>query len=234
VLVETDDATVLLDVGPDIQEQLDAVGVRSADGVFLTHAHGDHSAGLSALHQSAKWDADHLDTTDDLKPTPEDFDPGYPIYMTETARENLSDRYGGDPGTRLDVQRITDDETVGVGDVTVEAFPVEHHRPTFDTLGFLLRGPTGTAAYAPDMRRFHEGPPDADVDLLVCEGAAILGQPVHGPRDELRDAIEAADADRVVLVNVNEHVQRKHTDELRSIATDFGYELGTDFETYEV
>lgn len=184
VLVETADATLLFDAGPDVQEQLHEADVRDAEAVFLTHAHGDHSAGLPALSQTAKWDADHLAGVDDLEPTPDGFDPGYPIYLTETARDHLDDRYGF-LDERLRLASVAAGEAVTVGNATVEAFPVEHHRPAFDTLGFLVRAGGATAAYAPDMRSFVDGPPDADVDLLVCEGAAILGQPVHGPRDEL-------------------------------------------------
>lgn len=233
VLVETGEATLLLDVGPDVQEQLHETGVRDVDAAFLTHAHGDHAAGLPALAQAAKWDADHLDAVDDLDPTGEAFDPGYPVYLTDTARDHVTERYHG-LDARLRLAAIADGETVTVGDATVTAVPVAHHRPTFRTLGYLVAADGGTVLYAPDMRRWADGPPDADVDLLVCEGAAVLGQPVHGPADELRAAIEAVDADRTVLVNVNEHLQRAHTDACRERARAAGYELGADFDTVEV
>lgn len=232
VLVETDDATLLFDVGPDVQEQLDAVDVRSVDGVFLTHAHGDHAAGLPALAQTVKWDADHLDAVDGLAPTGEAFDPGYPVYLTGTAREHLADQYY-DLGARLRLESVEDGDAVAVGDVTVQAVPVDHHRPSFETLGFLVDRDGTRALYAPDVRSFVDGPPDVAVDLLVCEGAAVLGQPVHGPADELRAAIDGVGADRTVLVNVNEHLQRAHTDELGERASEQGYELGEDFATYE-
>jgi hypothetical protein len=35
-----------------------------------------------------------------------------------------------------------------------------------------------------------------------------------------------------VLVNVNEHLQRAHTDELAGRAAEQGYELGSDFATF--
>jgi phosphoribosyl 1,2-cyclic phosphate phosphodiesterase len=231
VLVETDATTLLLDAGPDLQEQLAETGVRSADAVFLTHAHGDHSAGLPGLAQTAKWDADHLDAVDELAPTAEEFDPGYPVYLTDTAREHLGER-DYDLGARLRLEPVDDGETETVGDATVTAVPVEHHRPTFRTLGFLVEAGGATLLYAPDVRSWVDGPPDADVDLLVCEGAAVLGQPVHGPADELRSAIDGVGADRTVLVNVNEHLQRSHTDELAGRAAEQGYELGSDFATF--
>lgn len=222
VLIETDETTMLLDAGPDLQEQLHEVDVRSVDAVFLTHAHGDHAAGVPALSQTVKWDADHLDAVDGLAPTAEDFDPGYPFYMTDTAREHLADQYPTWFGTRLRLASIDDAETVAVGDATVTAVPVEHHRPTFQTLGFLVEAGGARLLYAPDMRSWVDGPPAADVDLLVCEGAAVLGQPVHGPAEALLAAIDGVGAERTVLVNVNEHLQRAHTGELRQVAAEQG------------
>lgn len=233
VLVESSDATILLDVGPDVQEQLAAVDCHATDAICLTHAHGDHSAGLPAVFQRAKWDAGHLDATAELDVTPEGFDPGFPVYLTDTARDHLADQYGF-LSTRLDLQTIESDDAVAVENATVTAFAVDHHRPAFDTLGFVVESESSTVAYAPDMRGLVDGPPDADVDLLVCEGAAALGQPVHGPRDELLDAIAAFDAERVVLVNVNEHLQRAHTDELQARAADLGFELAADFDSLAV
>lgn len=233
VLVESGDTTILLDAGPDLQEQLAAVDCYAADAVFLTHAHGDHSAGLPAVFQRAKWDGDHLDAIDGLDVTPEGFDPGFPVYLTDTACDHLADQYGY-LDTRLDLRSIEPGDDLSVGDVTVTPFAVDHHRPAFDTLGFVVGSESATVAYAPDMRSLADGPPEADVDLLVCEGAAALGQPVHGPRDELLESIAAFDADRVVLVNVNEHLQRAHTDDLEGRATDLGFELVADFDSFAV
>lgn len=231
VLVESGGTRLLLDAGPDVQEQLHETDTRDADAVFLTHAHGDHSAGLPALSQAAKWDADHLDETDEFGPTPDDFDPGYAVHCTETARDHLEDRYHR---LWLQFETVAAETSVDVGDCTVTAVPVEHSRPTFQPQAFVVDDGEQTLCYAPDMRRWHADPPAADVDLLVCEGAAVLGQPTHGPRDELRGAIDAVDADRTVLVNVNEHLQRAHTDELRDRARAAGYELGVDYASFEL
>lgn len=232
ILVETEGVRLLFDTGPDVQEQLHEAGVRSVDAAFLTHKHGDHTAGLPTLYQTAKWDADHLDSVQDLRPTPEGFDPGYTIFATPTTHEGLTETYG--PwDERLSYEPIESRETVSVDSVDVTAVPVDHHRPDCDTQGFVIDGGDARVCYAPDMRQWHAEPP-RDVDLLVCEGASVLGQPVHGPRDELLSAIESVGAERTVLVNVNEHVQRAHTDELRKRASRETYEIGEDFTTYEV
>jgi ribonuclease BN (tRNA processing enzyme) len=228
LLVETRSATLVFDCGPDVAEQLREVGVTEPDAFFLTHAHGDHSGGIPQLAQAAKWDADHLASVATLDVTdPETFATDYAFYLTETAREHV----GEDRLARLDDRRVGAGESVAIGDARIAAFPVEHHRPAFDTLGFTVTAGDTTIGYAPDMRRFAGGPPDGDLDLFVCEGAAVLGRPVHGPEEQLRSAIDAAGADRTVLVNVSEHLQRAHTDVLRERAARLGRELGRDFRT---
>jgi phosphoribosyl 1,2-cyclic phosphate phosphodiesterase len=45
-LVETDDAVVLIDAGPDLRQQLLAHPVNQLDGILVTHEHYDHIGGL--------------------------------------------------------------------------------------------------------------------------------------------------------------------------------------------
>lgn len=233
LLVEERGTTILLDIGPHVQGQLHRADAQSIDAAFLTHAHGDHSGGLPRLYQAAKWDSEHLATTESFEPTPEVADSGYTIYMTETAKEHLQADYEF-LGTRLDITTLRAGHPVRVGNLEIEGVTVEHHRPTYETLGYLIRAGETSILYAPDMRRFVGSPPEEEIELCVCEGAALLGQPVHGPKDELQAAIEALNADRTVLVNINEHLQRAHTDELRTIAADRGVELAHDFQEIEV
>jgi phosphoribosyl 1,2-cyclic phosphate phosphodiesterase len=51
VLVEHDGATILIDAGPDLREQLLSACVSRLDGVFLTHDHADHAHGIDDLRQ---------------------------------------------------------------------------------------------------------------------------------------------------------------------------------------
>jgi len=51
ILVETDEARVLVDTGPDMREQLLAAGVSHVDAVIWTHDHADHTHGIDDLRQ---------------------------------------------------------------------------------------------------------------------------------------------------------------------------------------
>lgn len=46
LLLETDDATLLFDAGPDFRQQMLRENVKKLDSILLTHEHKDHIAGL--------------------------------------------------------------------------------------------------------------------------------------------------------------------------------------------
>lgn len=48
-LIQTDDATILIDTPPELRLQLIAAGVRHVDAVIYTHEHADHTAGIDDL-----------------------------------------------------------------------------------------------------------------------------------------------------------------------------------------
>ncbi|KAA6320207.1 Phosphoribosyl 1 2-cyclic phosphodiesterase, partial [termite gut metagenome] len=48
-LVQTGDATILIDCGPDFREQMLHTPFRKIDGVLITHEHYDHVSGLDDL-----------------------------------------------------------------------------------------------------------------------------------------------------------------------------------------
>lgn len=231
LLVETPESTVVFDCGPEIAEQLHKADVSNPDAFFLTHAHGDHAAGIPHIHQSAKWDANHLANVQEFRSTdPDAFATDYTIHLTDTAYQHL---FGSGVFDRINYCLIGQHATVSLGDLQVGAFPVDHH-PDYETLGFVVSSGDRAIGYAPDMRSFLGSPPAAQLDLFVCEGAAVLGRPVHGPRDELLAAIRSVSTELVVLVNVNEHLQRAHTDSLRETAEKFGFEIGADFAVYDL
>lgn len=237
LLVEDAGAIVLLDAGPDLAEQLAAAGQPDLDAVFVTHHHFDHVAGLGELNHATMPFESHALNDDELPVEDRPAIPAFDVYLTRTARLHL--RYtNGHVAERLDPDLLAHGEPVAVGDLEVVPFPVDHARSAFDTVGFVVSGGTGRVVYAPDMWQFLPGEPAGreyeGADLLVAEGSALLGVESHGRRADLAAALQAADADRTVLVNASEHLARAHTDELEARAAACGYELGADFARYEV
>ena len=127
-------------------------------------------------------------------------------------------------------------ERVPVRDLTVVPFPVAHGRPAFDTVGFAVSADGKTAVWAHDIEQFRPDMPagDAyrDADLLFVEGSPLV---CEGLFEDIGfdGGIASANADRTVLFHVNEYLDGS-TETLRAEAAERGYELGRDFERYEV
>lgn len=236
LLVETDRSTVVLDANPDLKGQLHATNTASVDAFFVTHHHFDHIGGLHDLaHAAMGFDA-HVginggyldaDTFEGEKPS----DPEFAVYLSATARDHLE---GSTPhlSESLDLREISHGDAVEVGDLSIVPFPVEHARPAFDTLGFAVYHEESKIVYAPDMWEFKENREYVDADLLFAEGAALFRAFGHGEESDLRAALSDANAERTVLLNVNEHLQRMTTAKMEAAAANDGCELGRDFEMY--
>lgn len=237
LLVEGETGTVVLDAGPDLKAQLAAVGQPDVDAFLVTHHHFDHVAGLAELNHAAMSVGDHLLGDEPFPDGDRPPAPAFEVYLTATARRHLDDQRGH-VRERLDPATLEHGDPVTVGDLAVTPFPVDHARPTFDTVGFAVADGDATVVYAPDLRRFLPDEPAGrayeDADLLVAEGSALLGVESHGETADLARALAAADADRTVLVNASEHLARAHTKALESRAAEYGYELGADLTSYEV
>ncbi len=223
VLVESGDTTVVLDIGPDLVEQLQQTNTYEVTAFFLTHFHRDHADGLLELLQTLR---SGTETAWNDTGNAHAFD----LYMTETATSHLQETFD----YFLDLLNPTWDATsVSLGPLEIQPFAVEHMRPEYETVGFVVADDGRAIAYAPDMESFVAGPPAVDIDLFVCEGSPFVGRN-HGPADKLKSAIEKVDAERTVLVNASEHARREQTTELEAAAAEVGAELGADFEEYTI
>ncbi|MGY5860683.1 MAG: MBL fold metallo-hydrolase, partial [Candidatus Thorarchaeota archaeon] len=61
--------TTLIDMGPDIEHQLEREGIRQVDNIFVTHWHYDHIAGFCGFCEPvriSKWGVINLYGTEDV------------------------------------------------------------------------------------------------------------------------------------------------------------------------
>ena len=54
-LIETDDARILIDCGPDFRQQMLPLTFDRLDGVLITHDHYDHVSGLDDLRPFSRF-----------------------------------------------------------------------------------------------------------------------------------------------------------------------------------
>lgn len=161
----------LFDASPDLREQVERarphpasrreVGERPAlfDGVFLTHAHVGHYAGLMQFGREI-YGAHDL-----------------PIWVAPRMREFLSSN--GPWSLLVESHAIAlvdmplDHEVELAPDLFVSALRVPHRDEFSDTLAFVIRGPRATLCYLPDIDKWERWDVQLE-DLLGRVDVALL------------------------------------------------------------
>jgi phosphoribosyl 1,2-cyclic phosphodiesterase len=133
-LVTAPDAKILIDCGLSLKQlrsRAELVG-ESLDGlqaVFITHEHGDHVLSLPAL----------------LRQFP------VPVYMTPGTHENLPARLAKLPY----VHAIEPGETVAVGAMEVDSFPISHDAA--EPVSYAVRAGGAKVGFATDLGHVSHG-----------------------------------------------------------------------------
>ncbi|MCK9158942.1 MAG: MBL fold metallo-hydrolase [Bacteroidaceae bacterium] len=172
-IIETDDARILIDCGPDFRSQLMSMDFKPIDGVLITHEHYDHVGGI-----------------DDLRPFCSFAE--VPIYAEQSVTQNLQMRmpycftekkYPGVP--RISLNDICSDKSFFIHHTEILPFRVMHGQ--LPIVGYRI----GSMAYITDMLYMPESSYDLleDVDVLIMNALRI--QP-HRTHQSLEEALNAA------------------------------------------
>jgi pyrroloquinoline quinone biosynthesis protein B len=164
----------LLDATPDIASQLETLnsgrGVpdrrRPVDGIFLTHAHVGHYAGLMYLGREALG-AD-----------------GVPVYATARMTDFLR---GNAPWSQLVAQRnialhrITPGDEIAFGSLRVTPIAVPHRDELSDTVAYRVRTAGGRGVlYVPDVDKWEKWDRRLE-DAVGAVDVALLDGTFHDP-----------------------------------------------------
>ena len=146
VIDETNKTKYLFDATPDMREQLYELhriapdGEFSLDGVFLTHAHMGHYAGLMHFGREAAGTSE------------------VPVYAMPRMYDYLS---ANGPWSQLvqlqniEMSRLADWEPVEVSpNVTVTPVLVPHRDEYSETVGYRIDGPNKSAIFIPDIDKW--------------------------------------------------------------------------------
>jgi phosphoribosyl 1,2-cyclic phosphate phosphodiesterase len=173
--VETADARVLVDAGPDLRAQALRHRISRVDAILFTHGHADHILGMDDVRRFNALRAHH------------EMSGAMPCYGDAATLEDIRRMfsYVFDPATpkggglpQLDLLEI--DGPFAIGDLDIVPVPVFHGaRPI---LGFRF----GPVAYLTDCSRI----PEASwgllegLDVLVLDALRIRPHPTHFSLDE--------------------------------------------------
>ena len=185
---------VLLDMSPDLREQLLSVGIGHLDAILLTHAHADHIHGI-----------------DDIRPLVIMARRKIDLYMdaptAAIVRGNFRYIFETPPGSQypplLNEHRIITGESISLNGPGgfLDAIPFQLEHGEINALGFRF----GDVAYTPDLsaipkqsRAFLEG-----LDLWIVDALRYTPHPSHFSVPETLEWIAKLRPRRAVLTNLH-------------------------------
>lgn len=153
-MIETDDACILIDCGPDFRQQMLALGrpFRHIDGIFITHEHYDHVGGIDDIRPGMLFGDVRIYAEDIVA---QHLTERIPYCFTPVER-----RYPGVPSITL--EHLEPHLPVTVGSLTVVPIRVMHGQ--LPIVGFRI----GPVTYITDMKSL----PDTEWQYL--EGTELL------------------------------------------------------------
>lgn len=191
-MVYTEDATILIDCGPDFREQMLRLhDFRQIDGVLITHEHYDHVGGLDDLRPFCRFGE-------------------VPLYVEKYTGDNLRKRmpyclenpsYPGVP--RISLQTVKPGQPFYIKQTEVLPFRVMHGR--LPILGYRIEGRIG---YITDMLNM---PDDSyeylkGVEVLIINALRSKPHPTHQNVTQALQAAARIKAQETYLVHMSHHV----------------------------
>lgn len=175
ILVETPQANIVIDTGPDFRYQMLRANVRKLDAILFTHSHKDHIAGLDDVRAYNYFQNKPMD-----------------VYATEETQDKLrtefsyvfdNKSYPGIP--QIDLHTINAKDTFSINGLEIIPIRLRHLR--MEVLGFRI----GTFTYITDAN--HIDPKERD----KCRGSKALvlnalRHEKHVSHFSLTEAIEVA------------------------------------------
>jgi phosphoribosyl 1,2-cyclic phosphate phosphodiesterase len=183
----------LIDAGPDFRTQALKFGITQLDGLLLTHAHHDHTAGI-----------------DDLRPIYYQRENPLPVLLSAETAEDLLVRYfylfPSDPEktSRLQFNILPAQE----GSIVFENVPI--HYVTYTQGGMSVNGyRVGNLAYLSDIRLFSPSIFEhlTGVKYLVISALRYTPSPLHFSVDEAIAFARQIRAEHVWLTHLSHELE---------------------------
>jgi phosphoribosyl 1,2-cyclic phosphate phosphodiesterase len=185
---------VLVDMSPDLREQLLGLGIGRLDAILLTHSHADHIHGIDEIRPLVLMSKRKIDLYMDAA-TAAIVRPNF-SYIFETP-------HGSYYPPLLNEYKLLSGYTVTINGPggSLEAVPFQVEHGEINALGFRF----GNVAYSPDLNAipiesqgFLEG-----LDLWIVDALRYTRHPSHFSLPETLDWIAKLRPKRAILTNLH-------------------------------
>ncbi|MFB6100268.1 MAG: MBL fold metallo-hydrolase, partial [Candidatus Nanohalobium sp.] len=225
LLIETENSTVVVDISPDIKEQLHHEEVYDVDTFLVTHFHYDHFWGIQELNHMALTDSDHV-----FNPEEFDFngwhDRKINIIGNKITLDHMEEKHHlgrVKESGNIVFNKMEKNEATKFQDLKIHTFGIDHGEEG-TTQGYVIEKDGEKVVFAPDAWELEESDVYKDADLFFIEGQ-LFDAEGHANQAVLEDQIKEANPDRVVLLSVTEHLNQMHTEEMKEVAEEKGFEI---------
>jgi len=189
ILVESGNARVLVDCGPDLRQQLLTAQIGGVDAVVVTHDHGDHVHGI-----------------DELRPLAQAIDRPVPVFSDEATLASLRQRFAYAFAQTEFYRPIVEGRVLTgkeyFGEATLRI--AEQPHGTMTTLGLRFDEGERSLSYAidfnqltNDMMRLYEG-----VDVWIADCLTRTPHPTHAHLDAVLSAARDLRVGQVYLTHM--------------------------------
>lgn len=201
ILIETEDQTLVVDVGPDFRQQMLREQVQKLDAVLLTHEHRDHIAGL-----------------DDVRAFNFKYEMDMPVYCSLQVQEQLKKAYAyifeaTYPGVpRVVLHTISKENAFEIGSTIIT--PIELMHGALPILGFRV----GNFAYLTDTKTIgnEELKKLEGLDILVLNALHHFPHHSHLNLEEALAMVERIGAKQAYFTHMS-HLMGTHTETSASL-----------------
>lgn len=188
VLLTWNDKNFLIDCGPDFRYQMLRADVKSLSGIFFSHEHSDHIAGL-----------------DDIRPYCYQHG-ALPIYAMERVMNSLEKRYdyifakeNRYPGAAQVVENILDGSPLEMHNKQIIPIQVKHG--SLDIFGYRI----GNIAYLTDVKTIAEIEKEKlqNLEVLIVSALRIETHPTHMNLEEALELIQELKPKKAYLTHIS-------------------------------
>ncbi len=189
-LLETSDARILIDCGPDFREQMLRVPFEKIDGVLVTHEHYDHVGGLDDLRPFCRFGE-------------------IPIYAEQWVADKLRSRmpycfvdhvYPGIP--TIPLKEIISGIPFHINQTEIVPIRVMHGK--LPILGYRI----GRMAYITDMLTMPEESYEQlnGLDVLLMNALRMAPHPTHQTLQQALDVALRVGAKETYFIHMSHHI----------------------------